>query len=630
MLPLFFLQPVFAQSDNLLNLINDLSENETYLSDFLLELAESPIDINKANHDDLLTIPLLTYEMADSIILLRMRAGRFKRKSQIRNITGPSVYNLIKDFITISEKQTYKLKITQRNSLKVEKIPEIESGKYQGSALNNYSRIKYQHSPYLSFGLIAQKDPGELNYIDHLNFSAQYQKDNWNIIAGDYYLQFGQGLSQSNPYGKQKSIYLSAVFREPSKIARPNLTSSESTGKLGVFAQNSIGKKLDIFAFYSKTNRDVKREDGSITGFKYDGLHRSSSEVDSKNKISETNFGGGLYYNFNNALKIGGLFNQYNFNRPVENNASLLGDKKRRQYFAFEGNKLTQAALSYIWNTKNIKFSGEFSQTANGGAGWAQSVFYSKDKFNIGFNYWRLAKDFLSVDGRAFDDSDAFPQAISGYFAGIRFKISNAFSFGAFKMYEQKLWRSFFEPMPTEKNEWLGQLDWKSGKVSTTFRYRNRESESFDQIQNIEKRVRQIQKFFRLEVKYSPSKKVRLKTRLEHTFIENINEKGTLFYQDFEYFLFENLNLNTRFTLFNTTSFNSRIYEYERDLPGSFSNIALFGNGAKTYLLIKWKIYANLFLWLKGRYVVKYKPTEKGNINRVLNRDIRTQFRVSF
>ncbi len=207
--------------------------------------------------------------------------------------------------------------------------------------------------------------------------------------------------------------------------------------------------------------------------------------------------------------------------------------------------------------------------------------------------------------------------------------MSNSFSFGAFKQYEQKLWRSYFEPMPVEKNEWLGQLDWKSGKVSTTIRYRNKESESFEEIQNVDKRVFKNQKFVRLEIKYNPAKNVRLKTRWEHTFFENSDEKGTLFFQDFEYYFSESIHFSSRFTFYKTTSFNSRIYEYERDMPGSFSNVALFENGSKSYMLIKWNMFDNFYMWLKGRYVVKYNPLENGDINRDLNRDIRMQFTVS-
>ncbi len=627
---LFVFQPLLAQSDNLLNLINDLSEDETYLNDLLLELQESPVNINTAAHGDLTTIPLITSTMADSIILTRDQKGAFRSKRQIRKIITAPVYDLIKDFITVSKKQNYKLKITQRNSYKIEPVPEIESGKYQGNALNNYSRVKYQYSPYLTFGFIAQKDPGELNYIDHANFSAQYKKDKWNIIAGDFYVQFGQGLSQSNPYGTQKSIYLAAVFREPSQIARPNLTSSEATGKFGVFIENSFNKRLNVFAFYSKTNRDIRTEDGTITGFNYTGFHRSVSEINSKNKIIESNWGTGFYYRPINSLKIGGLINLYNFNKRVENNFTALGEKKRRQYFAFEGDKLEQAALSYNWAVNYLRFSGEYSRAKEGGPGWMQSAYFFKDKFKLGATFWRMAKDFLSVDGRSFDDSDAFPQGTSGYFAGIQFSLIPSLSFGGFKMYEQNLWRSYFDPMPTDKNEWLGQLNWKTQNTFTTLRYRNRESESFKKTGNENSRITQKQKFIRLELKYKPVKNVSLRTRWEQTFIAESDEKGTLFFQDFEYRFLEKITLNTRFTFFNTASFDSRIYEYERGLPGTFSNLALFGNGHKSYLLIKWQLLNNFSVWLKGRYIAKDTILKTGETKKELKRDLRMQFALLF
>jgi Helix-hairpin-helix motif len=626
----YSIQPLLAQSDNLLNLINDLSEDETYLNDLLLDLQESPININRATRDDLITIPLITYTMADSIIALRQLKGRFRSKRALRPIITPAIYDLIKSFITVSEKEKYKLKITQRSSYKLEPVPEIESGRYQGNALNNYSRLKYQYSPFLSFGFIAQKDPGELNYVDHANFSAQFKRREWNIIAGDFYVQFGQGLSQSNPYGTQKSIYLSAVFREPSQIARPNLTSSEATGKFGVFVENNFFKQLGIFAFYSKANRDIRTEDGVITGFNYTGFHRSVSEINSKNKIIENNWGTGFYYRPINSLKIGGLINQYHFNKPIENNFTVLGDKKRRQYFAFEGDKLEQAALSYNWTVNYFKFSGEYSQAKEGGPGWMQSAYFFKDKFKLGATFWRMAKDFLSVDGRSFDDSDAFPQGTSGYFAGIQFSLIPSLSFGGFKMYEQNLWRSYFDPMPTDKNEWLGQLNWKTQTIFTTLRYRNRESESFKKNGNEISRVTQNQKYIRLEIKYKPAKNVILRTRWEQTNLAGLDEKGTLFFQDFEYRFLEKITLNTRFTFFNTTSFDSRIYEYERGLPGTFSNLALFGNGHKSYLLIKWHLLNNFTVWLKGRYITKDTILKTGETKKELNRDLRMQFALLF
>ncbi|MEJ2103668.1 MAG: hypothetical protein P8X47_03710, partial [Ignavibacteriaceae bacterium] len=57
-----------------------------------------------------------------------------------------------------------------------------------------------------------------------------------------------------------------------------------------------------------------------------------------------------------------------------------------------------------------------------------------------------------------------------------------------------------------------------------------------------------------------------------------------------------------------TDSFNSAIYEYENNLTGVLSNIALFGEGIRWYLLMRYRPIRILTLSVK--YSETYKPKE--------------------
>jgi hypothetical protein len=67
--------------------------------------------------------------------------------------------------------------------------------------------------------------------------------------------------------------------------------------------------------------------------------------------------------------------------------------------------------------------------------------------------------------------------------------------------------------------------------------------------------------------------------------------------------------LYARIVFFRTDSFNSAIYEYENDLTGVLTNRALFGEGLRWYLIIRYRPMRLFTLSLK--YSETYKPKEK-------------------
>lgn len=619
---------VLGQNDSLSALINDISENESYYTDLLLDLKEQPIQINYANKKDFMQLPLFSSEMADTVIAHREKYGPYTSKKQLRVMIDPELYDLLKPYLTTQDKGYHEMQLTHREIYQIEKNPDIESGKFKGNALNSYSRFKYQYNPAIDFGFITQKDPGESSLVDHLNFFAQYKSKGWHFILGNYYLRFGQGLTHSNPYGNQKSIYLSALFREPSSFGRPNLSSSESSGKFGLYLEKEFNNDISVFSFYSNSKRDAQLTDSVLTGITYDGYHRSENEIAARKYFSELNWGAGFKFNPLNSIQISGIINQYNFNRAIQRNAALIGENDfRRNYYGFSGAKLKQAAISYIIHFNHLKLSAEYSTSNMGKPGWTQSISFFKKDFKIGATYWELDKKFQSIDGRSFDDAGPFPQGVKGFFAGIQFKPTPNSTLSAYKKAEQKTWRSYFDPLPTANNEWLVQADFRINKTAFSTRLRHRVKEEFKEGQKGNQRLQREQNTIRLQLDYKPLKTVSARTRWEQVSVMNPGENGTLLFQDLKYFFSSSLSINTRYTFFKSASWASRIYEYEADLPGTFSNLALSGNGNKIYMLLKWQALPSLSLWFKWRYIVTNDFQKNGRYYKDLNRDIRGQIR---
>jgi hypothetical protein len=106
---------------------------------------------------------------------------------------------------------------------------------------------------------------------------------------------------------------------------------------------------------------------------------------------------------------------------------------------------------------------------------------------------------------------------------------------------------------------------------------------------------------------------VKLKSRVEfidYKLDNNKTESGYLIYQDFTYSkMGKPLSITLRYALFQTDSYNARIYAYENDMPGSYSIPAYYYRGSRFYIMLDYNITRKIELW------VRYSQTFYDNKN---------------
>jgi len=64
------------------------------------------------------------------------------------------------------------------------------------------------------------------------------------------------------------------------------------------------------------------------------------------------------------------------------------------------------------------------------------------------------------------------------------------------------------------------------------------------------------------------------------------------------------LSFSFRYGIFDTDSYNSRIYAYENDVLYTFTIPAYYNRGTRTYLTLRYKIKKGIDIWL--RYGLTY------------------------
>ena len=103
-------------------------------------------------------------------------------------------------------------------------------------------------------------------------------------------------------------------------------------------------------------------------------------------------------------------------------------------------------------------------------------------------------------------------------------------------------------------------------------------------------------------------------------------------YQELKYNIQDRSSLVGRVILFDTKSYNTRLYEFENDLRGVMTNLPMFGEGFRWYILLNYEIIKNLKLYLK--YSETFKPNLKsissGNSEITGNVDNRISFQLDY
>ena len=113
------------------------------------------------------------------------------------------------------------------------------------------------------------------------------------------------------------------------------------------------------------------------------------------------------------------------------------------------------------------------------------------------------------------------------------------------------------------------------------------------------------------------------------------SENGILVLQDVTYKPKESkFSFTARFALFDTDSYNSRIYSYENDVLYYFRIPAYYFQGARTYITTRYQFKKGIDLWIRwGNWMYTNRNTIGSGLNEIngsSKTDIRAQLRFQF
>ena len=127
-----------------------------------------------------------------------------------------------------------------------------------------------------------------------------------NITLGDYQIQYGQGLVFGAGFGSGKGSETINTVKRNSTGIRPYGSVLESGFFRGAATTVKI-KNTELSMFYSRLKQDANLINDTtysdfeefVNSIQSTGLHRTASELQAKNQITEQAMGGVAEYSFN-------------------------------------------------------------------------------------------------------------------------------------------------------------------------------------------------------------------------------------------------------------------------------------------------------------------------------------------
>ena len=597
------------------------------LVEFLQELANNPVNINRASVQDLMQIPGINLRLAQGIVNHRSRQAPFSTVAQLTNVggIGPATLERIRPYITIGtgSQLTRDLYLNPRywtqngrfdGFTRYQQVLQEQEGYvrpdslggYLGSQLKYYQRFRYS-SNHLSLNLTQDKDPGE-----PLNGPTDFDYSSWHLavsdlgnlqtfVIGDYSVSFGQGLLlwSGGAFGKGRDV-INGVSKNDRGI-RPFTSAQEYNGFRGVAA--TYGDRIQFSGFYSSRDRTASlNENGTVNFPTQSGTHRTQNEIARRNSLGQTTYGGRIRARFPIGF-VGVSAFRNEFSKPV-----ARGDQPY-QLHNFSGTAISGYSADLTLLIRNVILFGEAAYTNNGGYGLLTGADVEVGRnTDLILSYRNYGKKLQSIFGAGFGEQSGSPGNEEGFYIGLEHDFSERISFsGYFDQFRFPAPR-FQTRQPTSGFDWLGYLEFEVNRelnLYGLFRFQSKEEE-FNSTDDFGREVRLLgserRTSGRIQAEYRVHPKVRLRTRFDLNRTETAEAEtgwGFLVFQDLRIYPTENLRIDARITVFETDGFDSRVYQFENDLLYVLSNRVLFDQGQRMYILINYQPSQWLELWFK-------------------------------
>lgn len=658
-------------SENLEQRIESIAEQTdaeldyTQLTESLQYFYKHPINLNRTNFAELSELGLLSDIQIQHLLDHIVKTGALLSLYELQAVEGfdlQTIYSILpfvkisgdnirkqwnlKDVIDNSKSQLF-VRFTRVLQDQQGYLPASDSlleaspnSRYLGSPFKLYTRYKFTYYNLLSVGFTTEKDYGEEFFKGSQKsgfdfYSAHFFIKNlgpMNVLAlGDYNLQFGQGLTMWSGLAFGKSSGAIAIKKNGRGIT-PYTSVDENRFMRGAAGMFSV-KDFNIYTFVSYKKLDANISSDSLDGENFlisslteSGLHNTPSTLIDKDIISEFVSGARIEYNkYRFKMGVTGVYTRFGQDIPV-------GDQLYKMYH-FSGRENINTGLDYTLLLNNTNIFGEFARSMNGGFATLNGIMTSPDRFlTLSFLHRYFSKDYQVFYATAFQEASSVTNE-HGLYLGGEIRFSRRWNITSYTDLFSFPWLKYRVDAPSSGIEMLAQVNFRPKKrnhLYFRFKQENKQINSSETYLNILQPT--IKRSWRAHASYPISDNVTLKTRAELLTYNDGDEplrNGFLIYQDISYRKNNSpFSFSARYALFDTDSYDERIYAYENDVLYAFSIPAYYYKGSRLYFVVHWTAAKGIDFWARITHTHFSDRDEISSGLNMINGSAKTELKV--
>ncbi len=600
--------PDYSELENVLENIARETEASSSLEeiDFLIK---NPIIISESTPDELSQVPGFPIPTAVRIIELAAKNEKIS-------------FEMIKDSLNLSEEQYYFLKlctvITEKKKWKKENLYYRMRTSAVISPLNKsphdaqtggkeqiYNRITYI-SDNIKAGLLTDKDAFEVKTADFYGGWLQAEFSGFELTAGDYYLETGMGSVLWKNFGMRKGSEVISPALQKGRGINPYRSTIDNlffrgAGISKIWSLSSFNR-LKTTAWISHTPKSGNVNDsGSVTSLYSSGYFRTESEAEKYHTFVEK--GSGINIEYSIPVFTFGASAQYlEYDKRIESSSKA----------AFFGKKGMLTSVYSFMNYRSLAAGVEFSNDARNNIGIKSGLQFYDNKYEAALNFRHFPVKYRSPYSYNFGES-YMPVDETGFYAGFRWKgIKNA-DINTYVDFFGGRSAGYSMDTPVRGMDFFSEAQVKINKKNV-FVLRLRNENKTDAVKDNDEISRTIQKnrsSMRAEHKFLLKQGAYFRLRGEFCLVSfdgaESEETGWAGFAEFRYRLTSFLKTGVRYSLFDTESYHSAIWQFEAFVPGTMYSAPLYGSG------MRWNLYFSVELLDYADIWLKYSETVKNN-----------------
>jgi hypothetical protein len=631
----------FSQTEGT-NIVEDVTENiseslqesgQSDLPEELTKLASDKVDLNSDEIDMLLIAGLITKQQCNAVKTHIEKYGRLiemEELQQVKELDKATIFRILPYSALYTKKE-----IQSRSTLTIRYQQSLipVTNYYEGSLSKIMTRFRTTINSSFSAGLTFEKDEGEQMFTKEnpaFDFNSFHVIYNGNkiikkIIAGDYNIEFGQGLNAWSGISFGGTSTVTSIFKSARGIV-PYTGTDENRFFRGIaIGMQKNNLRLDVWISHHGVDANVYRDSITdveyVTSLQFTGYHRDFSETRNYHSVAQSSAGLHLQYKIKRA-EIGFVSSTQKFNLPIE------GSGRDYARFSFKGLTNSVNGFYYSYSFHNIILFGEESFSQNKSFASLNGLIISADpRFAFGLLYRNYPYDYQNLKSNAFGVNSTNSNE-NGIYLTFNYSILRTISYSASINIYKFPFLKYQIDGPSKGQDVFHQIDYKPNKKFTAqIRYRSRIKEeslpTYDSnvFSNNNYESLRLSSVIKIDKDWTYGMRIELmRLRIDEKVLAN----GSMISQDIFYKpMGKRYSFNIRYAIFNCPQFETRIYEFENDVQGAFSVPFYYGNGSRFY------INTNLRLSRRINLSIRYSKTWQEDEKFDGKSDIKIQLRVN-